>query len=180
MPSVVAYLCTLPRPRRSVWANINSQDLERSNPVLVSCASFIKPCVTELSPEKSTYSKSPFTRRLLPNKPSSLSERSATIPTLLQVLLCEDNRLEVEVYRRFYTNSLQEQEGVQLTVVRPHDVSKPYVWSEIRVDRRLQAQHRLIVHETPQSTYHDFIQSKLNKGYERRASYTVHTEPTNN
>ena len=109
-----------------------------------------------------------------------MSERSAIIPTLLQALLHRDNRLEVEVYRRFYTNSLQEQEGVQLTVVRPHDVSKPYVWLEIRVDRRLQAQHRLIVHETPQSTYHDFIQSKLNEGYERRASYTVHTEPTNN
>ena len=65
-------------------------------------------------------------------------------------------------------------------MVRPHDVSKPYVWSEIRVDRRLQAQHHLIVHETPQSTYHDFIQSKLNEEYEQRASYTVHTEPTNN
>ena len=51
MPSVVAYSCTLPRPRRSARTNINSQSLERSNPVLVSCASLIKPCVTELSPK---------------------------------------------------------------------------------------------------------------------------------
>ena len=135
--------------------------------------------MTELLPKKPTYFKSSH-KRFLPNKPLPLSEKSATIPTLLQALLHGDNRLEVEVYQRFYTNSLQEQEGVQLTVVRPHDVSKPYVWSEIQIDQRLQAQHRLIVHETPQSTYHDFIQSKLNEGYERRASYTVHTEPTNN
>ena len=121
-----------------------------------------------------------LSQRLLLNRSSTLTERTATIPTLLQALLHGDNRLEVEVYRRFYTNSLQEQEGVQLTVVRPHDVSKPYVWSEIRVDRRLQAQHRLIVHETPQSTYHDFIQSKLNERYKRRASYTVHIKLTNN
>ena len=97
--------------------------------------------------------------------------------SLLRTLLRGDNRLEVEVYRRHRTNASQELEGVQLTVVRPHNPDLPFVWSELRVNRQLQSQDDLIVHQTPQTAYHDFIALKRSEGYTRRASYTVPTEP---
>ena len=106
-----------------------------------------------------------------------LPKEPGTISSLLRTLLRGDNRLEVEVYRRHRTNASQESEGVQLTIVQPHDQSLPFVWSELRVNRQLQSQDDLIVHQTPQTAYRDFVSLKESEGYTRRASYTVHTEP---